>query len=498
MSRFISIWFRHLVTDWFCLQKPAFRSVPFVVTVPSHGRMVIVATNALAEAQGVYSGMVLADARAMIPGLDVRDEKPELAEKLLYKLAEWCIRFTPCVAVDWPEGLLLDVTGCAHLWGGEGAYLAFIHKKMEERGYDIRISMADSPGAAWACARFSPQPGVIQPGDTDAIRKLPPEALRLETEVVERLHKLGLTRIHDFMRMPRPSLRRRFGPALLLRLDQALGREEERIEPVQPVEPWQERLPCLEPIVTATGIAIALERLLEALCARLSQEQKGLRLACFKGYRLDGKVEQVQIGTHRPSNSVKHLFKLFEDKLSAIEPDLGIELFVLEAPTVEEHIPAQSTLWEGSGGLASIQLSELIDRIAGKIGADRIRRYLPDEHYWPERCVKPALSITEQATSTWKLDRPRPLHLLAEPALIQVTAPIPDYPPMNFRHKGKLHTIKKADGPERIEAEWWLRNGEHRDYYYVEDEAGKRYWLFRLGHYQETQPVQWFLHGFFV
>jgi protein ImuB len=297
--------------------------------------------------------------------------------------------------------------------------------------------------------------------------------------------------------MPKSALRRRFGVQFIRRLNQALGLEEEMIIPVQPVELYQERLQCLEPIVTATGIEIALQRLLETLCARLQKEQKGLRTAYFKGYRIDGKIEQVEIGTHRPSNNANHLFKLFEDKIMTIEPALGIELFVLEAPKIEDHSPVQEKLWKGTCGLEDIRLSELIDRLAGRIGADNIHRYVPDEHYWPERSIKPVGSLNEEINTTWKIDKLRPPRLLSNPEPIQVTAPILDYPPMLFRYRQKLHKIIKADGPERIEQEWWLQQGQHRDYYAVEDEEGCRYWLFRLGHYDD-KSYQWFIHGFFA
>ena len=495
--RFVSIWFRHLTTDWFALNQPHLLELPFVLKGSSHGRMVVTAANAAAQTLGIDRGMALADSRAIMPELQVSDDKPELVDKLLKRLAEWCIRFTPSVAVDPPDGLLLDATGCSHLWGGDQSYLAEIVKKLTARGYDVRAAISDTIGASWAIARFGKEPLVI-PSRThiQALHSLPPEALRLEVDTVERLHKLGLHHISQFMGMPRSSLRRRFGQHFLNQVDFALGREEEIIEPVHSVEPYQERLPCLDPIVTVAGIEIALDRLLKTLCHRLQQEQKGLRQAVFKGYRVDGKVEQVNIGTNRPSHNVSHLFKLFEIKLQTIEPALGIELFVLEATKVEDYYPFQEKLWEQSGGLDDERLSELLDRLGSKTGV-QATRYLPDEHYWPERSFKPTSSLQEKLTTAWRSDRLRPLQLLSKPERIEVTAPIPDYPPMLFQHKGKLHRIMKADGPERIEQEWWLQQGQHRDYYRVEDEEGHRYWLFRLGHYDDKK-FQWFIHGFFA
>jgi protein ImuB len=498
VTRYVSIWFRHLNTDWFSLHQPHLKNVPCVLRASSHGRMIVTATNLEAEKKDISVGMALADARAIIPELEVLDDKPDLAVKLLKRLAEWCIRFTPIVAVDYPDGLLLDVTGCSHLWGGDQPYLAEIIKKINARGYDVRAAIADTIGLAWGAARFGKEPFVIASDQhMEVLMNLPPDALRIEPDTVERLHKLGLHQVRQLIEMPRASLRRRFGQNFITRLAMALGQEMETIQPVVPLEPYQERLPCLEPIITATGIEIALRQLLETLCLRLQQEQKGLRVAVFRSYRVDGKTEQLQISTNRPSHNVRHLFKLFEIKLSTIEPALGIELFVLEAPKVEDQLPVQEKMWKESGGLNDIGLSELIDRFTGKFGAQAVHRYLPDEHYWPERSIKLASSLQEKPTTEWPTNKLRPLLLLPVPELIEVTAPIPDYPPMLFRHKGKVHPIVKADGPERIEQEWWLQQGQHRDYYRVEDEEGHRYWLFRLGHYHD-KTYQWFLHGFFA
>ena len=496
-KRFVAIWFRFLATDWFTLRQAELRPIPFVLSAPSHGRIVITAANPLAVAQGVCTGMALADARAVIPGLQALDDRPGLQEKLLHRIAEWCIRFTPAVAVDPADGLLLDATGCAHLWGGEKAYLDDIVNRLKARGYFVRAAMADTIGAAWAVARFGKQAPVIAIGEhMEALLAFSPAALRLQPYTIEQLHKLGLRQIKDMVAMPNSALRRRFGNDIVLRMQQAAGLQQEFIQPVQPAVPFQEWLPCLEPIVTATGIEIAVNRLLDTLCKRLQREQMGLRSACLKGYRVDGKVEQVEIATHRASCNPVHLFKLFDIKLGTIEPALGIELFVLEASVVEPHAATQEKLWERGGGLSNIRLAELVDRLTGKLGTGCIHRYLPDEHYWPERSIQPAKSLQQQPTIAWKVERPRPVELLARPEKIEVTAPVPDYPPMNFRYKGRLHKIVKADGPERIEQEWWLQQGRRRDYYTVEDEHGQRYWLFRSGHYDED--YEWFVHGFFA
>jgi protein ImuB len=494
---YIALWFSHLKTDWFQLRRPALRDKPFVLAISDHGRKLVAAADPKAEAQDIFPGATVADARAIIQGLEVFDDIPSLSEKLLTALAEWCIRFTPIAAVDAPDGLLLDTTGCSHLWGGDQLYLQAILTRLRARGYDVRGAMAGTIGAAWALARFGRASEDPAAGRHELLLKLPPAALRLEAATLDKLQKLGLVTIGHFAHLARSALRRRFGPQLIQRLDQAFGREQEYLQPQQPVEQYQERLSCLEPIATATGIGIALQRLLETLTTRLKKEGKGLREAFFKAYRLDGKLEQLRIATNRPSNNVTHLFKLFELKIEGIEPDPGIELFTLEATKPEDLSPVQEQLWAGDQGLEARAIAELLDQLTGRFGSAAIRRYLPDEHHWPERSIKPAQDLGERPSIPWRTDRPRPTILLPQPIPIQVTAPVPDYPPLLFRHQDKVHQVKKADGPERIEREWWLEEGPHRDYYCVEDQDGARYWLFRSGHYTGDRTQQWFLHGYF-
>lgn len=500
--RFISIWLPNLATDHQIRVRPELYGLEFALSAAERGRIVVTATSAEAGALGIETGMVVADARAILPSLVVLEDDQEVTRQALQALAEWCLRYTPTVALDEPDGLVLDVTGCTYLWGGERAYLDDLTTKLRHAGYHTRAAMADTIGASWAHAHFG-RPGAIIPRGEQhhALQGLPPGALRLPPETLEKMQKLGFYRIADFIRIPARMLRRRFGNGLLENLNKALGYSQEFIEPIRQAIPYQERLPCLEPIVTATGIEIALQKLLEMLCGRLAKEGKGLRRGVLSCYRVDGKTQQIDIVTNRASHHVKHLFRLFELKIKTIAPGFGIELFLLEAPEVEDIHIVQETMWDTTGGFENTAITELLDAVTGRTGAEAVHRYLPDEHHWPERSVKMVASLRDKPETSWRTDRQRPVFLLPKPESIEVTAPIPDYPPTLFRYKGKLHYIDKSEGPERIEQEWWLEEGHYRDYYTLEDQQGRRYWVFRLGPYseeEEEEPPGWFIHGFFA
>lgn len=496
-KRFLSIWFRHLTTDRLEIEYPQLKRGPFVLASPERGRMTVKAVSTAAVSAGVWQGMAVADARAIVPTLEVFPDEPDLERRLLKALARWCLRYTPVVAPDPPDGLILNITGCAHLWGGEPSYLENIRTILQGKGYHVRTAIADTIGTAWAVARYGQGSPLVQSNaQREALLPLPPAALRLDMDILQRMDKIGFRKIGQFIDIPPSLLHRRFGVSLLTRLEQALGSAYEHVQAVRPLNPYVERLPCLEPICTAAGIAIALKRLLETLCKRLSKEGRGIRTGVFKGYRIDGKIEQVTIGTGKASRNPTHLFKLFELKLSSIEPALGIELFELEAPLTEKVRETQAAVWHTATG-DSTAIAELLDNIAGKVGMNSVHRYLPQEHHWPERSIKEVPFLDGELDMEWPVDRNRPLHLLPKPQPIEVMAPLPDYPPLHFRYKGMIIKIVRADGPERIEQEWWLQTGPPRDYYCVEDGNGARYWLFRSGLYNEGKP-QWFIHGFFA
>jgi len=498
--RFVSIWFRQLLADWQLIRRPELSGVPFVFAAPDHGRMMITGVSSLAFSFGVEVGMRAADAKAICSGLEVLDDKADRPRKLLRGLGEWCVRYSPIVAIDefGMDGLLLDVSGCTHLWGGERGYLEEIVSRLKSKGYTVRLAIADTPGAAWAVSHYGKITPLIRAGgQVDALLNLSPEALRLEEPTLAKLKKLGFSQIKSFIGMPRSVLRRRFGEGFLLRLAQAIGTENEVLVPLQVAVLFSERLACLEPIKTKVGIEIAINKMLESLCKRMQAEGKGLRTGVLTGYRIDGKVVQVVIGTSGATHCASHLFKLFQLKVDQIRPALGIELFVLDAPKVDDVEMPQEEMWSSRPGLNDQSVIRLLDRVAGKVGQQVIHRYLPVARYWPERTVLNASSVTEKPLSAWRIDKPRPTELLNIPAPIEVMAIIPDHPPKFFIYRGVRHLVAKADGPERIEREWWLDQGEHRDYYQVEDEQGGRYWLFRSGHYDGEQKYKWFIHGFF-
>jgi protein ImuB len=497
-SRYVAIWFRYLKTDWIIRRNPALANMPFVLYEMNHGRMIVSAANFLAEKKGVYAGAILADARATIPALTIQEDPTAIFEDVIQKMAVWFIRYSPVVAVDAPDGIIINATGCAHLWGGEEEYIGHITTRLQQLGYTIKIAMAGSIGAAWALAHFGVGASIVQHGDEkNALAFLPPVALRIDDEIASRLQKLGLTSIIDTLDIPTPSLRRRFGNQFIKQVQFALGYMEELMVPVELPADYVQRLHALEPIKHAKGIEIALQKLIEQLCAQLQAIEKGLRQCTFKAYRIDGKIVNIDINITRPSNNAVHIFKLLASKIVELAPGPGIELFVVESNTVEPMPTAQEEIWNiETNELDNKNIAELMDRIMNKIGPQQVKRFLPAEHYWPELSIKLAASLQEKQTIPWANNKIRPQRLLKCPEPIMVTAPIPDYPPMLFKHKGKLHRIVKADGPERIEQEWWLQQGLHRDYYYVEDEAGNRFWLFRYGHYDVTKKDQWFLHGY--
>ncbi|MNK22816.1 DNA polymerase IV [compost metagenome] len=495
-KRYVSIWFPYLLTDQMAVKQEELLGTAYALIAQERNKQMIVNVSSEANRQGLRANIPLADARIVLPSLQTFKFQPQKEQKLLNAMAEWFIRFTPQVALNPPDGLFLDITGCT-VWKSEEQHIEEIKAHFTGK-YHIKLGIADTLGAAWAIAHYT-KGQIAKPNEQlQYLLNLPPKALRLEETTLQRLAKLGFHNIDSFIHIAPSTLRRRFGEEINLKIGQALGHKPEAFEAITEPNPYEERLHCLEPIQTAKGIEIAIENLLENLCTRLQKDDVGVRNATLSTFRLDGKLQQISIGTNQPSIHIKHLFKLFELKIKQIEPDLGIELFIMGITKVEELPKQQETFWQVQNQTDLGEIAELLDRISIKAGKNAIRRYLPQEHHWPENSIKAVTDLKEQPETDWPTHKPRPTVLLNQPEPIQVSAPIPDYPPMTFTYKNEIHRIAKADGPERIEQEWWLSEGKHRDYYYVEDEKGQRYWLFRSGHYDSKVTAQWFIHGFFA
>jgi len=454
--------------------------------------------------------MTITRARAFAPELDVVDADPEADIDGLRRLALWAgQRYSPMVAPDPPDGLWLDVTGCAALFGSERALIKDLHRRIAAFGLSLQIAVADTAGCAHAVARHVPagRPVTVEPGaHRKAIALLPIAALRLPPADVEGLRKLGFERIEQLIGAPRGPLAKRFGRELHRRLDQALGTLPEPIEPIFPEALPRARRGFMEPIATAEAFAQVIGDLARDVAVQLGRAGKGARrLDCYF-HRVDGQCQAVRIGTAAPSRDAKHLAKLLSAKIETIEPGLGIEAMTLIAPLIEDQGARQGE------GLASLtrrgpDLAALVDALANRFSQRGLMRAVPSPSVMPERSVAFAPALQGCESSVWADDLPRPSRMLARPEPIDVIALLPDDAPRMFVWRRKRYRVTQGDGPERLHGEWWRDGGIEgetplsvRDYYQVETTSGGRYWLFRLGDgvHSSTGSMRWFLHGAFA
>jgi len=465
----------------------------------------LAAVDAQAAAQGLFAGQKAADAAALVPELDVAEAEPEADALALTALVDWCVRFSPAVAADAPDGLFLDIEGVDHLWGGEAAMAADFAARLAANGLLFRWAIADTPGAAWALAHFGPNGAIAPPGMSEPLLgPLPPAALRLQAETAAQLGRLGLTRLGQLLALPRGPLARRFGKEVLIRLDQALGRTGEALASRRPPTPWFARLAFAEPISAPEDLARVSADITEKLCARLEAAGCGARRFELSFHRLDGRAETVGVGLSRAGREAARIARLFAPKLDYVDPGFGIEVATLAASDVERLGERQTALDAAAEAAAEAGLVPLIDRLANRLGEERVWRAVPVESHVPERAVGRAAPLAPASGARpWSPERPRPLRLFRRPEPIEAMAPIPDDPPVQFRWRGRLHRVRAAEGPERIAEEWWRGAIEDvsvahvRDYYRVEDQDGARFWVFRAGLYEAGTPAKWWLHGLF-
>lgn len=445
---------------------------------------------------------------ALCPDLVTADHDPQADRAALEALSDWCVRFSPAVAIDGEDGLFLDITGADHLWGGEAAMLADLLARLARWGVPAWAAIADTPGAAWALARFgarSGEAGQIAPpdGQRDLLADLPVAALRLDEAAGAQLPRLGLFRIGQLMGLPRAQLARRFSLTLTQRLDQALGAAGEALAFRRPASPWFDRLAFAEPISAPEDMARVAGDALTLICARLEAEARGARRFEVVFHRLDGKAFPARAGLARPGRDAARLTRLVAPKLEAIDPGFGIEVVTVFAGDVEPLSPAQARLDAEADASLDETLAPLVDRLVNRLGEDRVWRADPHESHVPERSVIRRAPLAAASGKTWDPERPRPVRLFKRPEPITALAKLPDDPPAQFTWRGRSHRVRRAEGPERIGQEWWRADfeatgpGKIRDYYRVEDEAGGRFWIFRQGLFGTGEDPKWWLHGLF-
>jgi len=477
-------------------------TAPLVLALRTGNRQLVAAASPEARALGLAPGMPLSQARALVPGLEVADADPEGDSAFLQRLALFAARrWTPRAAVTPPDGLFLDLSGVSHLFGGEGAAcVQFVHFAAR-LGFTARIAVAGTWGAAHALARFSDAPVTLCPngGEADALAALPLAALRLEEDALGAARRLGLETVGELIAMPRAPLQRRFGRALVERLDQALGRASEAVDPVVPEEAPSATLRFAEPIATSEAIAEALTRLVSRLTGTLAKRGLGARRVDLLCLRVDGAEQAIAIGTARATRDAGHLRRLLLPRIEEVDPGFGIEAMRLVAARAE---PLAPQMVEGAlaGGKPAPDLALLVDRLAGRLGARRLFRIGAVESDVPERGVRRLPPFAKPAQwPQW----PRPVRMLSPPERVEnVVALLPDQPPRRFTWRGRAYQVRAADGPERIHGEWWRARAEAdavRDYFQVEDEEGARFWLFRRGNGTDprTGDLSWYLHGMF-
>ncbi|CAM3044471.1 MULTISPECIES: DNA polymerase Y family protein [Bacteria] len=462
----------------------------------------IVAACDGARALGVYPGMAATHARALVSDLDVRPADPEADSALLDRLALLAVRrWSPVAAATPNDGIWIDLSGCAHLHGGEELFCRRLHAFCRRAGFSARIAVADTGGAAHALARYGRGEIIRAPSGAtaDALAPLPVAALRLAPSALRACRRFGFDTIADLLPVARGPLARRLGLPAIVRLDQALGAVAEPITPREDAEVPGVECRLLEPIGTAEAIEQVMGDLLRDLARVLQARGLGARSLRFAGLRVDGSEQIVGVGTSRPTREVSHLLRLLKLRIERIDPGLGFEQFRLVAPHTEplDAVDLGAVLVDDR---QKRDPARLVDVIAGRIGAQAVYRAAPRESHVPERAVIRSDPIAlPGAWPAWK----RPIRLFARPEpLGRVIALMPDQPPRRFEWRGRVHRIVAGDGPERVHGEWWRRDAEVwaiRDYYRVEDEEGGRFWVFRRGDGFEdnTGDLSWWMHGVF-
>jgi len=497
---------------------------PLVTACETRGALRLAATDPVALQRGLRAGMALTDARARHPDLIALPDDPAADRALLERLADWARRYTPLLAQAPPDALVLDMTGAAHLFGGEEALLADIRARLTAMGFTPRLAIAGTPEAAAALTRArrdkagARDPIIASGTEEAALRPLSLRALRVAPETCEALERMGLRRVEDILLRPRAPFAARFGADLLARIDAALGRLRSGIGARIEAPAYLAERRFFEPILASEDVARTLERLAEELCAMLTRHGEGATRLEYMLFRVDGAVRRISLQSGRPVRDPDRIMLLFRERLAGLHDALdvghGFDLARLSAIAVGRLDETSLRLDGRARGQA---LARLIDTLGARLGEERVRIPVAGDAHLPEEAARlrrpferPASGRTTARSSTrsapwlppssWLATAApdRPIRLFDQPEPIEALASVPDGPPLRFRWRRVLHETIAYEGPERIAPPWWRGGRLTRDYFCVEDRAGRRFWLFRHGLYaRETQSPRWYLHGLF-
>ena len=483
----------------------------------------LVALDAGARALGLKPMVALADARAMHPRLDVHDADPAGDLACRDALVDWCRLFTPLAAPDGDDGIVLDVTGAAHLHGGEMALMATMVRRLAARGFASAVATAATPGAAWALARFGSGGGdrrrLADDLDLAATQRIfapmPLAALRLDEAEVARLGQAGLRRVGDLLLRPRAPIAARFGRDIHRRLDALLGLCAEPISPRFEAPAFVAERRFAEGIARREDVEGTILALAYDLCGLLARYGEGARRLDVALYRVDGVVKHLEAGTSRPLRDPPAMARLFRERIEAAGEDgldtgYGFEMVRLAA-TSAERLDQDQPSWDATGA-GEADVAELVDRLGARFGLERVTRLRLADSHQPSRAaiaVSAALPVARGPSAASKIASDaadalatlpeRPIRLLERPEPIETVAEVPDGPPLRFRWRRILHQVAAIEGPERIGPDWWKEgSGGTRDYFRAEDTGGRRFWLYREGLYRDAAEPRWYLHGIFA
>lgn len=503
MTRVVSIYLPDLQTDRIRRADPSIPpEQPIAVISKAGSRRWVAAADAAAKKMGIRAGMPAAKAQALFRGLMLVDADPVADASALERITLWALtQYSPIVAVDGADGIVMDTEGADHLQGGEEAMTSGIANRFRSKGLTARVAIADTWGAAHACARAITRDTVVVPrGETvRAVERLSIELLRLPQKMTSDLRTLGFQTIGELSATARAPLVLRFGPEVGRRLDQIFGRLREPIDPIRGPENISVSKVFQEPIGAAETINKYVGRLVVQLVGELRKKGLGVRRTDLIVDKVDNSRQALRAGTAKPARDVQWLTKLFRDQTERIEPGFGIERLTLAAAWAESLDETQKASALVEDQVADI--APLIDLLGNR--GQRVYRLAPVASDVPERSIARITASTDPQPVTWNAQWPRPTRLLDHPEPVDVMALLPDHPPAWILWRGKRRKVARADGPERIFGEWWRRTSEWaavRDYFTIEDESGERLWIFRSGDGVDagTGSHRWFVHGIFA